>query len=134
MAGFGAFSPGSNGMMGLGLLKQLQGLQAPGAPMASDPSGVPNFIQNGLIGKMMSGNPGGLIGALMKGGPSNNPQFTGQPGSNFQGPVAPGAPQMPQMFPPLGLMSKGAGGMPMSILPNNATAPMPRPDIASNYW
>lgn len=118
MAGFGSMGGGVAGQ-GLALLNQIRGMQNPagGSPAAPAPAafeGAPDFINNGLIGRVMSGNPGGLIGALMKA--QNAPVNPGAPpvaGSpdyfpGGQGPMAGGAPAGGGM----GLMDmlKGGGG------------------------
>lgn len=68
MAGFGMFAPGSAAMQGMGLLRQVQGMQRPagGGMPTGLPEGMPDFLKRGMVGRLMSDNPGGLIGAIMK--------------------------------------------------------------------
>lgn len=118
MAGFGAMG-GGTGAQGLALLDQIRKMQAPGDPNATpaDPaiSGAPNFVNNGLIGRMMSGNPGGLIGAIMKqqnapvnpGAPPPAGSAAYPPGVGAQGPMPP-APAVGG--PAAGAVAGGAAG------------------------
>lgn len=113
---FGSMNPQSVSP-GLALLKQIQTMQAPGGAMATGADGsTPNFMQNGLIGRLMSGNPGGLIGAIMKQQSAPvNPGAPPPPGDpayveGGQGPMAGGPPAGGG-----GFMGMGGGGMPQGL-------------------
>lgn len=141
----------NNMMQGMQLLKMVSDMNkrnsAPGAmgtPQTPTglPDGMPDFLKNGVIGKLMSSNPGGLLGALRGGGndpvnpgappPAGSPDYV--PGG--QGPMAGGAPAgggmtLGQILPNVGMLGNGGpgGATPPAPLSANSSAD----DIWNSY-